>query len=921
MGSRFVGRVGELAAFEDLLRRSDADTIPVALVDGVAGIGKSALLSQFARLAQARGWTVLRANASPAEGAPTYWLWHQVVRTLRHSADDVLTAQDSTGLPAAAERFAMFDRFARFLADAAAPDGLVLVLDDVHWADHGSLSLLVHLITERLPDRVVVVAGARASELGMRTAGARIAELVGRHGMRISLDGLSSAEIAAQLGALLGHRPDPDVVAAVRQRTLGNPLFVREVGRGIAAGRRPDEALAPVVRDAIRQHLALLPRSCHDVLVVAALIDGAVDARAVAAVAGTSVEAVLGAVDQAVKADVLTVEHDGPGFRHDLFRETLRDDLALADRAVTHLRIAEYWEAERPDRVVDIARHRLAAAPLGDAARAGAAARDAAEQALAALAFEDAAELYDSAAAVATDLPAPERCLLLITAGRARYLSHDPEGAVTTCLVAGELALRSGRPELLGKAALALPELPYERWLARVDVWCDQALTGLPDADSSLRAQLLAQKALASTLTSGTDTSLSAEALAMAERLDDTDALRIALRARQMARSTPDGHADRYRLGSDMITLGRRTADTDAVCWGHLWRFDAHMQAGDTSPAETEINRAALVARGLHQPSTSWQVVRSQAALAIARGRFDTARTLVAAARELAPDGQLRGAGWIPQSALLSRLTDDDYDPFPEMPSLPAGDPRRIYLFIHLAPWLIARNRLDEAERIYEAIPPISVAPQPYNRLLVMCVRAAVAAALGDPDGARACHAELHPHAELHATTGAGLLISLGSVHHFLGLIAGAVGDVDDAISELSRGIAANEVAGYRPYVANGRYELAGLLTDRAGPGDRAAGLDAAVRSAAAATELGMPGLARRAQELVTALRARNDSPLTPRQREVATLVADGFTNKQIAARLHISERTAENHVQSILLALGFHNRTQIATWRTRLNG
>ena len=941
--TRFVGRVDEIAQLCGLLENDLAEPLRVGLVSGEPGIGKTALLDEFDRLARSKGWTVSRAGASSAAGAPNYWLWEQVRRGWQSCVGEAApilwesASPDRHGPVTADQRFAMFERFGQFLAEAAdtTDGGLVVVLDDLHWADRGSIALLghlvahraIHAITDRARTRLVIVAGARALELAQRSAGSELTATVARHDTHIRLDGLSGHEVGVHLSRVLGRRPDQRVIDAVRERTQGNPLFVHELGRIIAAGQKPDAGVTDVIRDTIRHHVAVLPQRVHGMLACAALLGEPIDVAAVAAITGITVEDALADVEQAQRADVLVPGQGGPAFRHDLFRETVRDDLPLVERAEMHLRIAEHWTATRPDRVLEIARHRLAALPLGDRAVASAAARDAAAQALAVLAFEDAAELLDIAATTAPSThPVDERCRVLVEAGRAHFLANDTGTAIERCTAAATLARQAGDAASLGRAALALPESTEMGWLPLTHAWSEQALSELPAGDDPLRAQLLAQCALALVPSDEVPAmqAASVEALAMAMRLGDAPSLRIALRARQVACAAPEGHVERAMLGDRMVALGRRTGDQDAVFWGHLWRFDALLQAGRATAAAGVLSEATLITDHERQPVLHWQVLKSRGVLAIARGEFAQARVLVTEARELVPPGPERDALGLPQNVLLSRLTDDDLDPTPVIPAALLEHPLVVLMvFLHLAPWYLARGRDAEAADLYERLPPLdAMSPPPYIALLATSVRAAVAAALGDADGAAACYTALLPHADLHATTGAEVLITLGSVHQFLGLAAAGAGRLDPAVEHLRAGIAANDRAQFRPYAATGRYELARLLRDRGGLGDHQEAVAAAADALAVADRLGMPGLRQQAETLATELRASaQPGPLTPRQLEVAELVAMGATNKEIAAKLHIAERTAENHVQAILTALGFRSRSQIATWNTLRQG
>jgi DNA-binding NarL/FixJ family response regulator len=144
---------------------------------------------------------------------------------------------------------------------------------------------------------------------------------------------------------------------------------------------------------------------------------------------------------------------------------------------------------------------------------------------------------------------------------------------------------------------------------------------------------------------------------------------------------------------------------------------------------------------------------------------------------------------------------------------------------------------------------------------------------------------------------------------------AATVGRLDDAVRHLRAAVQANDLAGTPPFAAHARYELARVLARRKHTKDRDEAAALAASAAAQAQRLGMAPLLHKARTLSQSLAGTTPGPLTPRERETATLVAQGLTNRQIAAALHISERTAESHVQHCLAKLGFSTRAQLAAW------
>jgi DNA-binding CsgD family transcriptional regulator len=407
----------------------------------------------------------------------------------------------------------------------------------------------------------------------------------------------------------------------------------------------------------------------------------------------------------------------------------------------------------------------------------------------------------------------------------------------------------------------------------------------------------------------------SAEALAMAERVGDRHALREALRARQMALSGPDGAAERLALGDRLVALGG-DSDDDAVLWGRLWRFDALAQLGDVDGAEAEVERINLAAVRLRSPLAAWHVARCRAAVAAARGRFQQALAHGHEAELAAKRAGSVGAH-VPSQGLLLILRNqvgaldpssfEPAEPHPDAP-VPAFQ-RAVY-----ATWLLAEGRRAEAHRIYRTLPLVHELP-PFVHLSAYAAMAELAAQFDDRETAARMYRLLLPHAELFVCSGAGVIMILGSVRYPLGIVAATMGRLDDAARHLRAAIDSAERAGMPPAVAQATHQLARVLARRTRPGDRDEAAALATVAATLADRLGMRPLHRQAQKLVESLTGQQPGRLTRREREIAALVAQGLSNRQIAAASHITERTAESHVQHILDKLGFTNRTQIAAW------
>ncbi len=272
--------------------------------------------------------------------------------------------------------------------------------------------------------------------------------------------------------------------------------------------------------------------------------------------------------------------------------------------------MAEHLTAGGGDhRVEELAHHWLASLPTGDAVEAVAWAERAAARAMAQQAWEQADILLARAVAAATGprFGPADRCRLLLARAQAQVRGYDMSGARQSVLAVADLARALGDWDSLARAVLCMDGANDFLWDPINRALAEEALTGIGDADSALRVRLLAQLAASDTWrTLDAAEARSAEALAMAERLGERQALREALRARHMIRSGPDGVHERLALADRLLAIGMEHRDDDAVLWGRLWRFDAFTQLGEVGRAEAELDpieavaaAAALAARPL----------------------------------------------------------------------------------------------------------------------------------------------------------------------------------------------------------------------------------------------------------------------------------------------------------------------------------
>ncbi|MEU6753657.1 BTAD domain-containing putative transcriptional regulator, partial [Spirillospora sp. NPDC046719] len=412
-GTAFVGRERELAVLDEAARAAEAGHGTTVLISGDAGMGKTALSERLARLLAGRGWTCAWGRAPETAGAPAAWPWAELLRDLAATApppaglaarlapflDDAATGHGGeTGrADAGAGRFRLHLAADDYLAGLADGTPLLLVVEDLHWADEETLALLARLAGRIRDRRVLLAATFRHTEVPGPLAAA-LAALARHEPARIELSGLSAAEVAALVRAVCDTRLGDAELSAIAERTGGNPFFTRETARLLAAEGLPaaTRRVPAGVGDVLRRRIARLPEPARAVLRDAAVAGRDARLDVLADLSGDE-DAVIDAVESALAAGLVT--EPAPGrlrFAHALVRDTLYTDLSGARRTRLHGRVAASLERHRPDEVAAIAHHYLESGTAPD--RAVRYARLAAEAAEARYAHGVAADLWVRAA-------------------------------------------------------------------------------------------------------------------------------------------------------------------------------------------------------------------------------------------------------------------------------------------------------------------------------------------------------------------------------------------------------------------------------------------------------------------------------------------------------------------------------------------
>ncbi|MGW6707391.1 BTAD domain-containing putative transcriptional regulator [Streptomyces sp. NPDC054956] len=655
-GDLFVGRDEELGRLSAAAHRALTAGPAVALVTGEAGLGKSALLHRLADRLRADGWLVAIGRTTDAEGAPPAWAWVEALRTVQAAAPPApeavcvlapLLAEGTPAAPrpagedAAAGRFRLHRTVWQWLTEAARELPVAIVLDDLHWADAETLALLSGT-ADLVPGTPLLVVGAyRPDEVAGRL-GDTLAGLARRSPARIALHGLAEEAVAEVVRAVGGPREvDSDTVAALTERTGGNPFYVRESAR-LLGSEGSLVALSEVpegVRDVLRRRLGRLPDAVVSVLRLAAVAGRESSVEVLVESADADEDSVLGALEAGLLAGLL-IEPD-PGrirFAHALVRDTLLADLSHLRASRMHGRIGASLERLGSDDVSALARHYARAASAATAAKAVDYCLKAAALAESRYAHDVAASVLADAVACADRVPAAaggdrdtDRAALLGRLVRAQVRAGAVMAARETRRTAIDRAVGAGREDLLIDAFTAWSEpTPWQtRPYGTIDGPVVELLEGLlerPGLAPAVRCRLLgAYVAELSDAKLPAVRAAAREALEIAEDLGDP-----VLRAGALASLVKELDADlewpeRAALGQELEMLAA-THDLPAHQWyGMFIRATALGAQGDVAGAHRLLGQCADFATAYRMQGPLAVGETAAATLAHVEGRAEEA--------------------------------------------------------------------------------------------------------------------------------------------------------------------------------------------------------------------------------------------------------------------------------------------------------
>ena len=655
-----LGRDRELAELQASLRSAESGKGALVLLVGEPGIGKTRLASDFASEAADHGARVTWGRAWEAGGAPAYWPWIEAMRPFAAATGVASEAERARIAPLAhllpelerceppkpaadpaQDRFRLFEAVAAFLSLVARERPLLVVLDDVHVADVGSLLLLHFVARKTHASRVVVLATYRDVEARLSAeAGDAIAKIA-REGRYLALRRLARDEVATW--AAREGVGDADSLFAA---TEGNPLFVAEMLRfardkqttSSTTGRLPDG-----VRDVIRARLALAPPPARALLDAASVLGRRVDLGVVASLLELPLATVRDLAAEAVRSNALVETADRTSFSHILIREVLYQDLSAARRAELHARVAraliERHGADEDASLAEAAHHLFAATPLVAPDEAIIWARRGAERATRRLAYEEAAELLSRATEFLPPGRDVEKCDLLLELAAAQIGAGQATRGRETALAAANIARRIDDVERLARAALRYGSVFVIAQVHRVLIGLlEEALAALPAEDSPIRARLLAR--LAAALQPADDPEhpiiLAREAIEMARRIADEPTRLEVLVAGTSAMLFFGDPRERLPLDTELVGLATRAGDRPAVLRGLMRLVFDHLELGDTASADRTIEEYDDLSRAIDLPAFRWRAPVMRAMRAMMERKYEAAETLCAEAAAIA---------------------------------------------------------------------------------------------------------------------------------------------------------------------------------------------------------------------------------------------------------------------------------------------
>jgi class 3 adenylate cyclase len=889
----FVGRDKEM----DELRAGLEDALSgrgrLMMLVGEPGIGKTRTSEEFATYARLRNVQVLWGRCYEGEGAPAYWPWVQIIRSYAHEkepkelmsemgpgAADIAQVVSEVkerlpGLPAPPQlepeqaRFRLFDSITTFLKNASQGAPLMVVLDDIHWADKPSLLLLQFLARELRGSRLLVLGTYRDVELRRQHPLAQTLGELNRENLsaRVLLRGLTEADVRRFVEVTAGTSPPDTLVAAVYRETEGNPFFVNEIVRLLVADGRLEKAegvtewsvtIPQSVREVVGRRLDHLSEECNRVLTIGAVIGREFGLRLLEKVSEVKGDRLLEALEEAMGARVIAElprSVDQYWFSHALIRETLYEELSTTRRIRLHRQIGEALEElDAEGNLPQLAYHFAEAAPGGDIEKAVEYARRAGEKALGQYAWEDAVVQFERALQVvdlATPVDQALKCDLMLALADAVFGTGDQDRGQIIYEGAANIARVLHDAERFALAAIGYSR-PFSIGLINepIAAMLRESLSILPDEDSALRARTLAR--LGQEMYFGSQDeyeALTRQGVEMARRVGEKTALSVALFSRIWGGVVLGAAEERLRDADEIISLASEMGDRFQVGMGLFQRITNLMILGDSQAAFEGIDEYGRLSDELRMPFVAWQLELFRGMQAMFSGRMAEAEELAQKALAVGQGAdstnamQMFGAVTYAIRREQGRLAEMEagIKGFVQMyPAIPAWRTALAFNYAEREMPEQAREELD-----FLAQDDFAIFPRDANWPIAMALLTETASIVGDRERCAYLYDQLLPFGDRCIMVGADV-DCYGATHRLLGRLATTLERWDDAERHFQDAIEMNQRMGAGRFTGWTFHQYADMLLRRDGPGDREQALSLLSQALDVAERLGLTALLER---------------------------------------------------------------------------
>ncbi|MFI5565242.1 ATP-binding protein [Amycolatopsis japonica] len=879
MSAALIGRDHPAGVLRAEIARATESHGGLVLVTGEAGIGKTTLVTGAADEAKRLGALVLNGSCWDSASAPGYWPWTQVVRGLRRavgercwaamadSALDVLLGEARGD--GAADGFRLYDAVTSVLVAASQDQPVVVVLDDLHWADAASLRLLEFAAQHTWFERLLLIGTYRDVEVEATDHPLRSLMLpLLAKATSVTLTGLEPDEVGTLMARTAGAEPDDALVTEVHRRTGGNPFFVEQTARLWHSGGSA-ETIAPGVADALQRRLSLLPQPVLALLTTASVLGREFHRRLLAGVASAPVPQVDRLLDQAVAARLVVVHGQGRfAFAHDLVRETLYASLSEADRRRHHAAVvAAAREApSSSDRLfpADMARHALLAGRELDPDKAVDLLLAAAIDATGRMAIEETTTHYRRAMEIVDDRRRQAVIALELGAHLTRHQETDEGRQVLDDV--SVLIRELDDDDLLARLALTLIRADHK------GLRVDETVKVLTEAHGRLCGREPGRDVTVEEMTQ----ELTAHIMITARDDQDDSALLFGLWARHDAIWGPGSAAERERLTDELVLVGRRTSNPELEHYAASFKWVALLEQGDPRYFEQYQEFLALAATG-RAPSSQLASRIDQSIIATLQGRFAEAEAFIQQVISSHEGDEHPHFGDLNQLQRWARWCLEGR--FGELAGLHREISRGGYAYSRLLEAITAAQREDvgEAVRLTDLAADVKPYPRDLEALWLRC-QAHTAAISRDPERCEAARALLLPYSGEWLVSLYGCEIS-GPVDLWLGRLDLAQERWHEAVDRLRGAVLSADRLRATVWATEAKSWLAIALLGRNLDGDATAATTLLSEVDEEATALGMR------QVVARVTRAREDArtPAAPtaefrRDESVWTLRFDGVT-------------------------------------------